>query len=431
MVAEQLQITSATPDSALLDLPWRLPLADWPTDVLAALPRGISRHVVRFVRLDGRVLAIKEISESVAFREYGLLRQLHKLEIPAVVPVGVVTGRLDDHGEPLEAALVTEHLAFSLPYRAVFSQALRPATATRLIDALAVLLVRLHLVGFYWGDVSLSNTLFRRDAHQFAAYLVDAETGDLHRTLSQGQREYDLDLARTNIIGELMDLAAGELLDEEVDEVGIGDALVSRYAELWEALTGVESFASDERWRVAARIERLNDLGFDVGELSITTDIDGTTVRIQPQVVDAGHHSRRLFRLTGLDVQDNQARRLLNDLDSYQAATDRQEEDPQLVAHDWLQNVFHPTVRAVPRELRRKLEPAQLFHEMLDHRWFISEQAGRDVPMPETTRSYIEHVLRHRPDEKAILGLAPGEEDPDDTGDETGNPEDDHFHLST
>ncbi|MFD6177387.1 MULTISPECIES: DUF4032 domain-containing protein [unclassified Isoptericola] len=428
---EQLQITSATPDSALLDLPWRTPLADWPADVLAALPRGISRHVVRFVRLDGRVLAIKEISEAVAFREYELLRQLRKLEIPSVRPVGVVTGRLDDAGEPLEAALVTEHLAFSLPYRAVFSQALRPDTASRLIDALAVLLVRVHLVGFYWGDVSLSNTLFRRDAHQFAAYLVDAETGALHRELSRGQREYDLDLARTNIIGELMDLAAGELLDDEVDEVAIGDALVARYAELWEALTGVESFGADERWRVAARIDRLNDLGFDVGELSITTDIDGTTVRIQPQVVDAGHHSRRLFRLTGLDVQDNQARRLLNDLDSYVAASDRQEDDPQMVAHDWSQNVFQPTIRAVPRELRRKLEPAQLFHEILDHRWFISEQAGRDVPMPEATASYVENVLRHRPDEKAILGVPPGEQDADvDTGPE-GAPEDDHFHLST
>lgn len=418
---EQLQIMSATPDSALLDLPWRRPLVEWPADVLAALPRGISRHVVRFVRLGGRVLAIKEISEHVAFREYELLRQLRKLEIPAVLPVGVVTGRRDDDGEPLEAALVTEHLAFSLPYRAVFSQAVRPDTATRLIDALAVLLVRLHLVGFYWGDVSLSNTLFRRDADQFAAYLVDAETGDLHRELSPGQRSYDVDLARTNIIGELMDLAAGELLDEDVDEIGIGNSLVERYTELWEALTGVEAFHSDERWRVAARIERLNDLGFDVGELAITTDIDGTTVQIQPKVVDAGHHSRRLLRLTGLDVQDNQARRLLNDLDSYRAATDRQEDDEQLVAHDWLQTVFQPTVRAVPRELRRKLEPAQLFHEILDHRWFISEKAQRDVPMPEATASYVENVLRHRPDEKAILGLAPGEEDP----------EADHFHLST
>ncbi|WP_125776253.1 DUF4032 domain-containing protein [Antribacter gilvus] len=409
MKPQNLQITAAAPDPALLDLPWDVPLEDWPSEVLAALPRGISRHIVRFVRLSGRVIAIKEIGESVAYREYELLRQLRRIDVPSVVPLGVITGRRSPTGEPLEAVLVTEHLQFSLPYRALFSQALRPDTATRLIDALAVLLVRLHLVGFYWGDVSLSNTLFRRDADRFSAYLVDAETGDLHRQLSPKQRAYDLDLARTNIIGELMDLAAGELLDEDTDEIGIGDALVSRYTELWDALTVAEAFAGDERWRVAARIEQLNNLGFDVDELEITTDIDGTTVRIQPKVVDAGHHSRRLLRLTGLDVQQNQARRLLNDLDSYRAAMDRQNDEEEFVAHDWLRTVFEPTITAVPRDLRRKLEPAQLFHEILDHRWFVSERAKRDVSLPEATASYVENVLRHRPDEKALLGLAPGE----------------------
>ncbi|WP_233565665.1 DUF4032 domain-containing protein [Cellulomonas sp. PhB143] len=411
---QKLQITASAPDPAILDLPWSIPLAEWPDEVLAALPRGISRHIVRFVRLSGRVIAIKEIGESVAYREFELLRQLRKLEVPSVVPVGVITGRQDAHGERLEAVLVTEHLQFSLPYRALYSQSLQPTTATRLIDALAVLMVRLHLVGFYWGDVSLSNTLFRRDAETFAAYLVDAETGDLHRTLTPGQRAYDLDLARTNIIGELMDLAAGELLDEEVDEVAIGDRLVERYQELWNTLTDEESFASGDRWRVAARIERLNELGFDVGELDITTDIDGTSVRIQPKVVDAGHHSRRLLRLTGLDVQENQARRLLNDLDSYRAATDRQNDDEEFVAHDWLREVYEHTIQSVPRTMRRKLEAAQLFHEILDHRWFISEQAGHDVPMAEAVASYVEHVLQHRPDEKSLLGLAPGEKDPED-----------------
>ncbi|WP_412847009.1 DUF4032 domain-containing protein [Cellulosimicrobium sp. SH8] len=413
VTVHNLQITASAPDPALLDLPWDIPLEEWPAETLAALPRGISRHIVRFVRLSGRVIAIKEIGETVAYREYELLRQLRRLEVPSVVPVGVITGRQDANGERLEAVLITEHLQFSLPYRALFSQSLRPDTATRLIDALAVLLVRLHLVGFYWGDVSLSNTLFRRDAETFAAFLVDAETGDLHRELSPGQRSYDVDLARTNIIGELMDLTAGELLDEDVDEVAIGDALVARYEELWAALTTSESFDANERWRVAARIEHLNNLGFDVDELAITTDIDGTTVQIQPKVVDAGHHSRRLLRLTGLDVQENQARRLLNDLDSFRAAAERQNDDEEFVAHDWLSGVFEPTIQAVPRNLRRKLEPAQLFHEILDHRWFISERARRDVPMAEATQSYVENVLRHRPDEKAILGLAPGEKDPE------------------
>ncbi len=399
-----LQITAAAPDPALLDLPWHVPLEEWPAESLAALPRGISRHVVRFVKLSGRVIAVKEIGETVAYREYELLRALRRLGVPSVEPVGVITGRSDPQGERLEAVLVTQHLQFSLPYRALFSQALQPDTTGRLIDALTVLLVRLHLAGFYWGDVSLSNTLFRRDAGQFAAYLVDAETGDLHASLTDGQRNYDLEIARVNIIGELMDLEAGDMLEPGVDTVAVGDRLVERYAELWDALTGEESFGAVDRWRVAARIERLNELGFDVGELDITTDIGGTTVRIQPKVVDAGHHARRLLRLTGLDVQENQAQRLLNDLDSYRAAMDRQGEDEEFVAHDWLTTVFEPAVRSVPRELRGKLQPAQMFHEMLDHRWYISREQGRDVPMLEAAASYVENVLRHRPDEAQVLG---------------------------
>lgn len=400
-----LQITAAQPDPALLDLPWDLPLEDWPADRLAALPRGISRHVVRFVRMSGRVIAVKEINESLARREYGLLRLLNRLRVPCVEPVGVVTGRVTPDGELLDPGLITRHLQFSLPYRALFSQDLRPDTATRLVDALAVLLVRLHLTGFFWGDVSLSNTLFRRDAGAFAAYLVDAETGELHDTLSTGQREHDLEVARTNIAGELMDLAAGELLDEAVDPIDTSQLIVDRYRSLWTELTGSESFELGDRWRVAARIERLNDLGFDVGELAMTTDVGGTTIRIEPKVVDAGHHSRRLLRLTGLDAGENQARRLLNDLDGYRAATDRQGDDEEIIAHDWLSNVFEPVVRAVPKDLRGKLEPAEVFHEVLEHRWYSSEQQKRDVPLREALDEYVDGILRHKPDEAAILGV--------------------------
>lgn len=398
-----LQITAASLDPALFDLPWHVPLAEWPAAVLAALPRGISRHVVRFAKLSRTVIAVKEIGESVAFREYHLLRDLNRLEVPCVEPVAVITGRHAPDGEPLSTVLITKHLQYSLPYRALFSRYLRPDTAGRLIDALAVLLVRLHLEGFYWGDVSLSNTLFRRDAGGFAAYLVDAETGDIHDKLTSGQREYDLEIARVNIIGELMDLEAGGVLDESVDTVEVGETIVQRYRELWAELTEMESFDAGDRWRVAARIERLNDLGFDVGELVITTGEDGSTVHIQPKVVDAGHHSRRLMRLTGLDVQENQARRLLNDLDTYRAHENLQDEDEEFVAHDWLTEVFEPTVRGVPRDLRGKLEPAEIFHEVLEHRWYLSEAQSRDVPLAEAVRSYVDTVLRHRPDEKAML----------------------------
>src|SRR5262245_59987448 len=183
-----MRITSALVEPALLDLPWSTPLEEWPADQLVALPQGISRHVVRFVRIAGVVYAVKEIDERIAEREYGLLRALERLGAPAVEATAIVADRTYSCGAPLEPALVTRHLHFSLPYRALFSHTLRPDTISRLLDALAALLVRLHLTGFFWGDCSLSNTLFRRDAGAFAAYLVDAETGALHPQLSNGQR---------------------------------------------------------------------------------------------------------------------------------------------------------------------------------------------------------------------------------------------------
>jgi Domain of unknown function (DUF4032)/Lipopolysaccharide kinase (Kdo/WaaP) family len=389
----------------MLDLPWHVPLEDWPADRLATLPRGISRHIVRFINLSGNVLAAKEISEDLARREYGLLRMLRRLGLPVVEPLGVVSGRVSPDGTELDPVLLTRHLQFSLPYRAVFSQSMGPHTGVRLLDALAILLVRLHLSGFWWGDVSLSNALFRRDAGAFAAYLVDAETGELRDSLSNGQREHDLDLAFTNIAGELFDLQAGELLDDTIDPVETSQAFVERYRSLWAELTEAEAFEPGERWRVEARIRRLNELGFDVGELNISTDVSGTSIEIQPKVVDAGHHRRRLLRLTGLDVEENQARRLLNDLDTYRAATDRQNVVEDVISHEWLARRFEPVIRAVPAPLRGKLDQAEVYHEVLEHAWYLSEKNGRDVGLDEAVASYISGVLVHKPDEAAVLGV--------------------------
>ncbi|MGN6197420.1 DUF4032 domain-containing protein [Humibacter sp.] len=404
-MAGSVNITAATVDPALLDLPWNLPLDKWSNEHIALLPKGISRHLVRFANLSGYVIAVKETTGEMARREYDMLRTLQRLDVPCVEPVAVIEGRTDDSGKPLKPVLVTRHLKFSLPYRALYSQTLRPDTATRLVDALAVLLVRLHMVGFFWGDVSLSNTLFRRDAGAFAAYLVDAETGQLYEGgLSNGQRENDLEIARVNIAGELMDIQAGGRLAEEVDPVEVSGGIVAAYRSLWKELTGSESFSASDRWRIAERVRRLNELGFDIEELAIrSTGTDSGTVRIQPKVVDAGHHQRRLLRLTGLDTGENQARRLLNDLDSYAATVAKPGLDEEAIAHEWLMRVFEPVVRAIPADLRGKLEPAEVFHQLLDHRWFMSQEEGRDVPLAEALSSYINDVLRHRRDEATVI----------------------------
>ncbi len=402
------RFVATRPDTGLLTLPWDVPLEEWPEDLLVALPRGISRHVVRFVRVNGQVYAIKEVLEHLALHEYRLLRDLERLDTPSVEPVGVVTDRVARDGEPIDSILVTKHLQFSLPYRALFSHTLRPDTVNRLLDALVALIVRLHLRGFFWGDCSLSNTLFRRDAGAFAAYLVDAETGELHDSVTSGQRAHDLYTAEINLFGELLDLQEGGLLDTIIDPQETVESISSRYDALWAELTGAEEFHTSEMHRLDSRIRRLNELGFDVAEIDIITDWDGSRIRIQPKVVDAGHHTRRLLRLTGLDVEENQARRLLNDLDSYAAATEQQGEDEEIVAHKWLTEIFEPVVRTVPPALRGKLEPAEIFHEVLEHRWFLSERAGTEVETTEAARSYVDTVLRSKPDEKLTIVAQPG-----------------------
>jgi len=394
-----LHIVANRPHPALLTLPWSTPLEAWTEDHTVPLPRGLSRHVVRIVRLRDRTYAVKETVEEIAFREYRLLRDLQRLGLPAVVPQGVVTGRVDADGQELPSALLTEHLRFSLPYRSLFAHGLSADNLPSLVDAMVVLLVRLHLADFFWGDVSLSNVLFRRNAGGFAAYLVDAETGELKPTLSSQMREYDLTVATENVFAELLDLQASESLDQEIAAHEIIDLLAERYHALWDELTAEEEFAAAEMWRIEQRIERLNDLGFDVDELDIVTDFDGDKVRIQPKVVELGHHCRELQALTGLNVEDGQARRMLNDIAAFTAHFDLGREDRSLVANRWLTTIYDPIMAMLPAQARGKLEPAEIFHEILVHRWYLSEQAGTEVGIFDTAKDYIANVLAQRPEE--------------------------------
>jgi hypothetical protein len=389
-----------TEGASLLGLPWQQPLEEWDPDLLLTVPqRGISRHVVRFVASQGQVFALKEISEHLARHEYALLGDFEEEGLPSVSVLGICVDR--PHGQ--DAILVTRYLEYSMSYRYLFSRPSARQSADQLMDTLAVLLVRLHLAGVFWGDCSLSNTLFRLDAGALAAYLVDAETAERHPTLTRGQRHYDLDLARERVGAELLDLQFGELLPEGVDPIEVADSLMPRYTALWDEVNHEEAFRADEqRYRVAERLQRLNDLGFDVGEVELVTSDEGARLRVETRVSSPGQHRRELMRLTGLEVQENQARRLLNDLRAFRAYLEQKTGAPVSEAAagaQWLVEVYQPVTDAIPPDLAGRLAPAEVFHEVLEHRWFLSEQAGRDVGTTAAARSYFTTVLPATPAE--------------------------------
>jgi hypothetical protein len=393
----RFQLVARTGHPTFLDLPWDQPLAEWQSERLVQVVRGISRHVVRFVDYDGQLYALKELPEFYAQREYRLLRALAEESLPVVEVVGVVS----DRGNDLDAVLITKHLDFAIPYRALFADHGVPDVRSTLLNAMAGLVVRLHLAGFFWGDCSLSNTLFRRDAGGLSAYLVDAETGEMHPKLSDGQREHDLMLAEVNIVGELLDVAAEYVgLPSGIDPIETAEEGRRRYEALWAELTRDDVLAPDEIFRIEERLQRLNELGFDVEEIELQAEAEGYRLRLQPQLVEPGHHRRRLLMLTGLNTQENQARRMLHDLDEFRARLDVPE---SVAAYRWRAEVFEPAMSAIPPELWTKRQAAEVFHELLEHRWLLSEQRGKDVGLEEASRDYVDNVLRHAPDERSVI----------------------------
>jgi hypothetical protein len=409
--------------ASLLDLPWEAPLAEWDADAhrFRELPVGPSRHLVRFLVHQGTAYALKELPQTVAEREFEALRHLEDARLPSVRAVGLAV-----RPESGDAILVTEFLRHSMQYRRLLMRLRSVTTAyrDRLLDAMALLLVDLHRGGVYWGDCSLANTLFRRDGDRIQAYLVDAETSEIHATLSDGQRRYDLDILVENVAFGLADLAAYQGHAEEMDQaVDAAESVRARYEAVWSQLYDQPDLIRGDRQAIRARLRGLNDLGFSV---DLEVDPTGTrdTVRLRTLVTTRRYHANELERRTRLRTLEGQARILLNDLAEYgvwlEYAEGRRVEADEAAAR-WLRGVYRPTQAKIAREVGPNRDLVQAYCDMLEHKWLLSEQAGGDVglevalraylaagaPAPEATvRSAAEHL-----DPLAALDLEP---DPDD-----------------
>ncbi len=404
----RLQVAHPAEHGAIASLPFGVPLSEWKMDNVHRV-LGLHRHVVQLIEFGEISYVVKELPDHLAEREYRLLREVDEAGLPTVEVVGVLTGRPGQDG-----MLITRHLDYSLPYRSLLmGRGLQiPYLGERVLDALVVLLVRVHLAGLFWGDCSLSNTLFRRDAGTLRAYIIDLETSERHRELTPGQREFDLMIARDNVAGGLLDLQAGGRLHHDIDPIEVALAIEDRYEALWNEITAPWTADIGEVIPIGRRVERLRDLGFDVDEMEVVTEDDDVSVRVIPRVVEHGFHAERLANLTGLQAGENQARRMLADIKSYAAflQADSERSIPfNVAAVRWLDRVFEPVMAAVPSDLLDRLEPAEIFHQLLEHRWFMSERSGRDVTLLETLDDY-QTVLAEAPNERLQL---------DELGDDT------------
>jgi hypothetical protein len=324
-------------------------------------------------------------------REYDVLRHLEDMTLPAVMPIGI--SKSPERGT---AILVTEYLAHSLQYRRLLMRfPLGPGPyRERLLDAMAWLLVDLHRGGVYWGDCSLANTLFRRDGDKIQAFLVDAETSEIHPSLSDGQRAYDLEVLVENVAYGLADLAAFQGRAEELDDaIAAAEGVRTRYEAVWAELHHEPELRADDRHAMSARIRRLNELGFSVEEIELVPGARAGRVRMRVAVTTRRFHSRRLEQLTGLVALEGQARLLLNDLREYQAWLESDERvtlTREEGAQRWLREVLQPRLAQLAPAIGPHRDALQAYCDVLETKWILSERAGADVGLDSAIESYLE-----------------------------------------
>jgi Domain of unknown function (DUF4032)/Lipopolysaccharide kinase (Kdo/WaaP) family len=392
-----IHVREGHPD--FIDLPWQLPLADWASasDRVIEMERGLSRHQVVFVEYGPGLYALKEIPPALAEREYGLLRGMEDRHLPAVAAAGHARAAVDA-GE--NGILITRFLDASLPYRTLFMNKGLERYRERLLDAMAGLLVRLHLAGFYWGDCSLSNTLFRRDAGELQAYAVDFETSEQHEKLSDGQRSMDLDILEQNMTGELADLQAEVQLPPTLPVEETGPTIRGRYQRLWNEINRQLLILPGESYLIQERIRALNDLGFSVGEIELVKTDQGDSLRLRTIVVDREYHRRLLHGLTGLVAGDRQAALMINEIKELRAKLSSQQKHAlalSVAAHRWLEQMYRATTQRLREALGPRDDETELYCQVLEHKWYLSERAKKDVGHEAALDDYLKNRLAPQP----------------------------------
>lgn len=381
-----LQIRSGHPD--FLDLPWDQPIDSWDERHVIAMPTGIHRHPVVFVASDTAVYAIKELPRPLALREYGVLSRLEDRTNLAAKPAGLVDREWLDPSLEQSSAVITRFVEHAFPYRNLLTGAGFGVRRSQMADAIAGLLVELHLAGCFWGDCSLSNVLCRFDAGAIETIMIDAETSEIVDAISNGRRREDIEIMRENIAGAMADIAAkhGTPVDEADFELGF--EVERRYHSLWEELNHAMLIGPDEGFRVREQIARINELGFCVGDVSLEPTDGGDRVSLTVGVGGRTFHVQRLQQLTGIEAAENQARLILNDLNTVIAQSE--EGIPQIAAvSEWQLGSFIPAIGWITDNWSGS-DSLQGYCDFLLYRRSLASKRGHDVMNDEALNSWAQ-----------------------------------------
>lgn len=379
------------PENAdFLDLPWDIPVSEWETNRLVDMPTGVHRHPVVFVAYQEGVYAIKEMPRRLALNEHRVLMALEERTTRSARTAGLVERTWLDPHEEGAGAVITRYVEHSFPFRRLVSGSGFGERRNQMLDAIAGLLVELHMAGCYWGDCSLSNLLYRFDAEGIEAVMIDGETSEIHETLSQGQRDQDLDIMTENLAGEMSDIAAMSGAEITSADLSLGDDIAKKYASLWAELNDVPVIGRNEAYKIRERISRIHELGFSVQDIDIEPTESGDVVTIGVRVGGRTYNSDRLREVAGVEASEKQALVILGDLEYFLAKMGARSDTRKSVGTFlWLTESFEPIIARIG-EVWHGEDAVQGYCDFLNHRMALATARAADVPNEEAFDSWVE-----------------------------------------
>ena len=212
---------------------------------------------------------------------------------------------------------------------------------------------------------------------------MDAETAELHPDIvPPTMRFHDLQIMEENVDGDLTDLGAANLLMDGIPLDDTGASICIRYQNLWEEITRQIIISPDEKYRIQERIQALNSLGFSIGEVLLESGEIGDKLRFQVVVADRNFHQDQLLGLTGVEAEEMQARLMMNEIHEIKATlsqTNNRSIPLSLAAFKWVQEIYLPTLDGIRSLINADIDPAELYCQILEHKWYLSEKAQHDV----------------------------------------------------
>ena len=365
--------------SDLENLPWDTPLIEWNDKQVKFLDvrKGISKHIVRFIKTKDFAFAIKQTNPISAYFESETFTKLLQKGIHTLIPSGYVFYKknlFEKNAEEKEslAFIVTILEAKSIPHSILFKWDFSDTSRKSIYKSAAELLANLHFNNIFWGDASLSNILIKfikvkdeqgKSHTELKAFLSDSETIQILKKIS------------------------GELIKNDLKGFYDSIKLISDEHPQKETSKSISVLEIDKKYFKQEYNTHYN--------LLVKSDQFEKTTGLEIQ--------KHFFKITDQYSIDS----ILKQIEEhkwYLSEKSGSEIDNTFAANEWIEKIYKPIIKEFNKlkifDYFPNTNSVKLYTDIMAHKYYLSIEKGEDIGIYSAIRSYSE---KHSDKEESLL----------------------------